>query len=195
MRRFLVLLLIIIVLAFWYALPRNSREEPWTIPHLPRPVAEKRILITSAGQSTDGLIIAQMIRDLHLSYSYRRKAYGNDFSQWFASLILVLGYSHSNLQKVNLSFTEEIERVQSLVDAAHRNGRAVIVVHLGGKNRRGYRDDVLISRFAPQADYLIVVKEGNYDNIFGRIASQKGIPLTICKDIRSIKPPLNSAYR
>lgn len=195
MRRFVVLMLILIILSLFFAFPRNSGERPWTVPHLPRPVAEKRVMVTTAGQSTDGLIIARVLKELHLSHSYRKKAGGEDFFQWFESLVLVLGYSRTGLKKVNLDFEEEMGRVQGLVDAARRKGGAVIVVHAGGKDRRGGRDDILIRRFAPQADYLIVVRDGNFDNLFGQIASQKGIPLTVCKDIRDVKAPLNSAYR
>lgn len=195
MRRILAVLTIIVIISLFYALPREQVPGPWTYPHLPYPVAKKRALVTPAGQSSDGLIVAGMMKGLNLSHSYRKKACGEDATQWFESLVLVLGYSDTGLRKAGLTMEDEMNRVQELISATQLKAGAVIVVHLGGKNRRGVNDDVMIRRFAPQANYLLVVEEGNYDNLFGRIAEKKGIPITLARDIAAIRAPLNSAYR
>ena len=48
---------------------------------------------------------------------------------------------------------------------------------------------------APYTDYLIVVGEGNYDELFSQLAFQEDIPITIVKDLQKIKTPLNSVFR
>lgn len=195
MRRFLAVLIIIVIIALVNAWSREQGPRPWTYPHLPYPVAKKRVLVTPAGQSSDGLIVAGMMKDLGLSHAYRKKACSEDATQWFESLVLVLGHSDTGLRKAGFTPEQEMARIQELISATQLKAGAVIVIHLGGRNRRGGVDDVLIRRFAPQANYLLVVEDGNYDNLFGRIAENKGIPITLARDIGHIRAPLNSAYR
>ncbi|SFG65276.1 hypothetical protein SAMN05660649_02304 [Desulfotomaculum arcticum] len=175
--------------------PQCGGEAAWTLPHLPYPIAKKRVLVTSAGQSTDGLIVAEMLKELNISHSFRREATGEDLTQWYESLVLVLGYSDTGLKKVGMSLDDEIKRVQGLVSAAQQKGGAVIVVHLGGKNRRNSKDDILINEFATQANYLVVVKESDFDGLFSSIAAERGTPYTVAPNILYLKPPLNSAFR
>jgi len=176
-------------------MPGEQGPRPWTYPHLPYPIAQKRVLVTPVGQSSDGLIVAGMMRELNVSHVYRNTARGEDVTQWYESVVLVLGYSDTGLRKAKLTSEEEMERIQELISATQLKAGAVVLVHLGGQNRRGANDDALIRRFAPQANYILVANDANNDNIFGRIADKKGIPITLTRDIRSIKAPLNSAFR
>lgn len=195
MRRILAVLTVIAIIALVYAMPGEPEPRPWTYPHLPYPVAKTRVLVTPAGQSSDGLIVAGMMKDLSLSHTYRKTARGEDVTQWYQSVVLVLGNSDTGLRKANLTPEEEMDRIQELISATQLKAGAVIVVHLGGQNRRGGSDDALIRRFASQANYILVADDGNYDNLFGRIADGKGIPITLARDIGSIRAPLNSAFR
>lgn len=195
MQRILAVLTIIVVIAAINYWPRAQAPGPWTYPHLPYPVAKKRVLVTPAGQSSDGLIVAGMLKDLVISHAYRKKASGEDATQWFESLILVLGNSNAGLDRAGMSMEDEMERIQGLISATQLKAGAVIVIHLGGKNRRSSKDDLLIRRFAPQANYILVVEGGNHDNLFGSIAERGGIPITLARDISALKAPLNSAYR
>ena len=195
MRRILAVITVIVLIAFVYAIPDKPEPRPWTYSHLLYPVAKKRVLVTPAGQSSDGLIVAGMMKELNVSHAYRNKARSEDVTQWYDSVVLVLGHSNTGLRKAELTTEEEIERIQGLISATRLKAGAVVVVHLGGQNRRSTNDDVLIRHFVPQANYILVADDGNYDNIFGRIADKKGIPITLARNIGSIKAPLNSAFR
>ncbi|HBX23073.1 MAG TPA: hypothetical protein DEF34_05510 [Desulfotomaculum sp.] len=195
MRKILTVVTVIVIIAFIYAMPDKQGLRPWTYPHLPYPVAKKKVLVTPAGQSSDGLIVAGMMRELNVSHAYRNTARGEDVTQWYESVVLVLGHSDTGLRKAELTSEEEMERIQGLISATQLKAGAVVLIHLGGQNRRGVKDDALIRRFAPQANYILVADDANNDNIFGRIADKKGIPITLTRDIGSIKAPLNSAFR
>ncbi|WP_027364492.1 DUF6305 family protein [Desulfotruncus alcoholivorax] len=199
MRKLILSLCMVITISIALFLPGPARQfgsqAAWTVPHLPYPIAKKRALVTPVGQSTDGLIVSEMLRELNISHSFRRAATGEDLTQWYESLVLVLGYSDTGLHKVGLSMDDEIKRVQGLISAARQKGCAVIVIHLGGKNRRNSKDDILINEFAAQANYLVVVKESDFDKLFSRIAAERGTPFTVSPGILYLKPPLNSAFR
>lgn len=174
---------------------RSGGEPGWTFPHLPRPIASERVVITTAGQSPDGLIVAQLANSLRISYDYRKEINGDDLPGRFSSLIIVVGSSNKGMSFVNLSEAEELERVSSLVERAAAEQMPVILVHLGGDRRRGGFNEELIEAVSSHAHYLIVLKEGNRDLLFTAISQERGIPLTIVDSIDDVSTPLSSAYR
>jgi len=71
---------------------------------------------------------------------------------------------------------------------------SVIAMHIGGKSRRGSLSDYFNIPVAEEADCLIVVKSGNEDGKFSKIAKEKNIPLELPEKIVAVTEILKSIY-
>jgi hypothetical protein len=157
-------------------------------------MATQPVLVTSAGQGAEGLIVARMCDQLDLSYSYLFQATPEDLAG-DNSLILVLGASPAGMQDISTSSRAEEQRVLGLAEAAVAQKMPVIIVHLGGVDRRGGFNDRLIRELVPLSSYVLVAGDGDHDGLFTRLAAARDIPLTEVADINEIQIPLNSAFR
>ena len=63
-------------------------------------------------------------------------------------------------------------------------------MHLGGKKRRGSLSDAFNQIAAENADYLVVLKDGDEDGFFKKIADAKKIPLKYIDKILDAKDVL-----
>lgn len=158
------------------------------------PIARQPVLVTTAGQGAEGLIVAQMCDQLDLSYSYLFQATAEDLAGE-NSLLLVVGVSPVGMQDISTNPQAEERRALGLVRKAVSLHIPVIIVHLGGISRRGGLNDVLIRKLVPFASYVLVVGNGNYDGLFTALTAAKHIPLTEVADLNEIEVPLNSAFR
>jgi len=74
---------------------------------------------------------------------------------------------------------------------AHELDIPVVVMHIGGENRRDSISDQVVRDVGSWADYLIVVEDGNKDGLFTNIADEKNIPLELVPDVSTSIEPLN----
>jgi hypothetical protein len=84
-----------------------------------------------------------------------------------------------------------MERVKSVLAAAKEKGVRVLVLHLGGKARRGVQSDEFNSVAANAAGALVVVKAGDEDQLFSRIAAEKKIPIELVEKISDAGAPIS----
>lgn len=192
---FIILAMAIVLSAVILLKSQQPNNKFWSFPHLPRPIAEERAVITTAGQGPDGLIVSQLAKSLHITHDYRRIISGEDLPGRFSSLIVTAGSSSRGLVLVNRTEEEELGRVESLIAKAKEEDMAIILIHLGGESRRGGLNEKLLQLIAPESDYMIVLQDSNKDMYFTNLSEREGIPLTVVRSIDSIKIPLNSAYR
>ncbi|WP_088553117.1 DUF6305 family protein [Calderihabitans maritimus] len=195
MRKALLILLIvsILILTWYFRLPSGDNHAE-TVPHLFKPLGRERALITTVGQGPEGLIVAKMADELKIRNYYRYKAEAIDV-EGYGSLLVAVGYSDMGMLSSRISWGEEKQRALELVKAAKKQRIPVILLHLGGRSRRGHKNDELINMLAPHADYMIVLRNGNRDGFFSRIAKENQIPITVVRDMEAVKIPLNSVYR
>jgi hypothetical protein len=71
----------------------------------------------------------------------------------------------------------------------------IITVHIGGDARRGPLSDGFINFAVPAADYVIVVAEGNRDNLFTTLTNTARIPFRSVNRISDTGAPLAAAFR
>lgn len=133
------------------------------------------LLITSVGQSADGQMVRVLAQRGGLSFTYDSLADAGAVAG-YRTVVLVVGGSSKGLGAAGINPDQEEQRALALIAAARSAGAGVIVMHVGGEARRGDLTDRFVRIAAPKADYLIVVAEGNLDNIFGQIAGA-GIPI------------------
>lgn len=191
----LVLLIICIIIVSGAAgCYYQKRNDIWTIPNLPRPIAKESVLITSAGQSTDACIVAEIANELMIHNFFRPQAGPSDLHD-INSLAVVVGYSSIGMKSSSISLDEEKARLVRLLEKAKKGNLIVLVLFIGGKHRRGPETDELLELVSAKGDYLIGVREANYDNFLVDLAKKHALTLTLVKDINDIREPFASAFR
>lgn len=144
--------------------------------------AEPPILLSSAGQSADVLMVKILAQKASLPFTYDKLA-GIDALEGNRSLILVSGGSAKGLGAANIDKDEEIGRLEGLMEASRRAGIPLIVMHVGGQARRGKLSDEFNGLTARSADCLVVVRGGDEDGFFSDIAEEKKIPIFLIDKI------------
>ncbi len=138
--------------------------------------AKQPILITSGGQSVDGLMIKILAAQAKFKFTYNQLAEPDDLKE-NATLIFVAGGSAKGLGAAGIDEEQELARVQRLIDAAKEANKPIITMHVGGKNRRGTLSDTFNRLTAEHAHCLIVDVDGDEDGLFSGIAEEKEIPI------------------
>lgn len=147
-------------------------------------------LLTNAGQGPGGkmarLLIWQSKAIQETDFDYNAEPLRdnpNDLTaRDYKMLFVIIGSSAKGLGASGITIEEEIARLNKMIVEAQKLDLFIIAAHIEGKDRRGNpgsADEQSIDAIAPFADYLIVMKDGNQDGKFTRIAQEKNIPLTI----------------
>ncbi|MBN2365056.1 MAG: hypothetical protein EH225_03010 [Calditrichaeota bacterium] len=155
--------------------------------------AEEPVLITSAGQSADVLMIKILADKAGVSYRFDKNAQ-TALVDSVKSIIIVSGGSSKGLGAASIDKEEELQRVQDIVVKAKKAKVPVIGVHVGGKSRRGDLSDYFNKPVAMNADHLIVVKEGDDDGFFSSVAEENKILIQLPEKINDIQPILKTIY-
>lgn len=193
-RRFIGYLLILGVLMTGLLSFNQDRPAKSLLPHLPAPIARERALVTPVGQGQESLIVAEICDILNVSNDFMFWAEPSDLDG-FNSLIVVLGFSKQGLFSMHRDAGEEILRIKQLTEEAKNKGLPIVLIHLGGIDRRGGQNDKAAKEIAENLDYIIVTESGERDGFFTGLVEKNQIPITIVPDVTSIKVPLNSVYR
>ena len=144
--------------------------------------AKQPILITSAGQSADGLMVKILAQKAGLRFTFDKLAKKEALKD-YTTLILVSGGSTKGLGAANIDKDRELSRIQDLIKAARKAKMSIITMHVGGKARRGKLSDTFNSLTAENGDCLIIVKQGDEDKLFSKIAGKKKIPIFLIDKI------------
>jgi hypothetical protein len=108
------------------------------------------------------------------------------------TIFLAVGASVKGFGEAGISIEQEIARTTQILDAAKKKGMKVVMVHLGGKDRRDDLSDQLIKVVAPRSDVINVVPGSDDDMLIKGIADKGGIPyrqtasaITLAEDIKA----------
>ncbi len=191
---FLVLMGSIITFTFinWFRL--LSHKEHKANIYLPHPIAKEKILITSAGQSTDTYIIKNMANELMLHNYFMPKAESLDL-ETVRSIVVVVGYSAIGEILNDSSYEGEVNRVNKFIQSVKDVDMPIIMVYIGSRERRNTKTDYLLKMVGQASSFIISTHDGNYDEFISSIAREKDIPLSLVGDIQEIKAPFASLYR
>ena len=99
----------------------------------------------------------------------------------YNTIIFAIGASLKGMGASGLTVEDEIKRLKNIINYCQDNDIFIIAVHAGGESKRGAKgsdNEKMIDTVAPQADYIIVVKDSNKDGRFTEISEQHEIPLT-----------------
>lgn len=156
--------------------------------------AEQPVLLTSIGQSADVEMVKALMDNGGLEHTLDKLVTGSELGDE-KTLILAVGGSSKGLGAAGIDADGELARTKELVQAAQDKGMKIIVMHIGGENRRGELSDKFIGPSASGADYIIIVEEGNKDGMFTKIASDNDIPMNVVASIADALEPLQKAFK
>ncbi|MBP1715484.1 MAG: hypothetical protein H6Q42_3687 [Deltaproteobacteria bacterium] len=150
-------------------------------------------LLTSAGQSADVQMVKVLLTRNKIANEMNPQADGDTFGD-AKSVIIVIGGSAKGLGAAGLDADKEATRVQKILARIKEAKIPLIGMHIGGKAKRGDLSDRFIKMVAPQASYLLVVREGDHDGIFSQIASKNKIPISMVDKLAELQQPLKNLY-
>jgi len=155
--------------------------------------AKEPALLTTAGQSAD-LNMAKVLLDRNKVALKVAPLAGADDLKDVGSLIIVIGGSTKGLGAAGINTDKEMARVEQLMAKAAAQKIPIIGMHIGGKARRGELSDKFIDLVAPKTAFLMVVKEGDSDGYFTKIAASQKINARIVEKLVDLQEPIKVIY-
>ncbi len=155
---------------------------------------EQPVLITSAGQSADVKLVKLLASRQKLDAETILMARPADLGN-IKTLIIVPGFSSKGLGAAGISQKDEMKRVEALVKAANESGIPIVMMHIGGKARRGGQSDGFCRLIAENSKTMIVVEQGNEDEFFTKISEDKEIPMVSVEKISQAAEPLGKLFK
>ncbi|MBT8069198.1 MAG: hypothetical protein HKP21_13030 [Xanthomonadales bacterium] len=147
------------------------------------------VVLTPFGQSPDAMMVRVVLKKLGIDGRLEKLLQADEL-QDEKVLITVVAGSSKGLGEAGIDKDAEIERMKTLAAAAGAKGMKVLVMHIGGKGRRGTLTDVFIVESVPMADALIVVEGGDYDGLFTGLVEGKELQMLIAPSVRGTSEPL-----
>jgi hypothetical protein len=169
--------------------------------------AELPVLITSCGQSNAPTTIKVVMQRLKLAFDIDPLAAPETLQAKakagapYKTLIITMGASLKGMGAAGIEIEDELNRAAALIAEARKQGLKVIGAHIEGLKRRAQgaaagdtTDEQSIDAVAPNADILLVYKEGNSDGRFTAISQAKKIPLIEFEKTIDLIPTLEKLF-
>ncbi len=147
------------------------------------------VVLTPFGQSPDAMMVKVVLKKLGIDSRLEKTLQADDL-QDEKVLITVVAGSSKGLGEAGIDKDAEVARMQAVAAAAREKGMKTLVMHIGGKGRRGTLTDVFIVAAVPMADQLIVVEGGDYDGLFTELAKENGLAILPAASVRETGDPL-----
>ncbi|MDH3903215.1 MAG: DUF6305 family protein [Xanthomonadales bacterium] len=147
------------------------------------------VVLTPFGQSPDAMMVKVVLKKLGVNARLEKLLEADGFQEEKVLITVVAG-SSKGLGEAGIDKDAEITRMKSVADVAKAKGMKVLVMHIGGKGRRGTLTDMFIVEAVPMADKLIVVEGGNYDGLFTRLVEGTDLEILPANSVRETTEPL-----
>lgn len=138
--------------------------------------AGKKVYVTTIGQSDFDTVINILVRAGKEDTVNEQLLKASDVEAG-STVILVTGSSTKGLGSAGTDIGAENTRATDFALAAKAGNFKLVVVHVGGEQRRGAQADPIIRTVTPEADLVMVVSTGNADGLFTTLTKEKNIPL------------------
>jgi len=173
----------------------------------PAAKAELPVLVTSCGQSNGPTTIKIVLQRLKMTFDIEPLATPETLQAKakagtpYKSLIITMGASLKGMGAAGIEIEDELTRASALIAEARKLGVKIIGAHIEGLKRRSQgaaagdtTDEQSIDTVAPNADILVVYKEGNSDGRFTVISQAKKIPLVEFEKTIDLIPALEKLF-
>ncbi len=151
------------------------------------------VLITSAGQSADVKLVKLLAKRNKVDATTMLMAKPADLDG-IETLVIVPGFSSKGLGAAGISQEDEMNRVIEVINKANELNIPIVVMHIGGKARRGGQSDDFCRIAAENSKHMIIVKQGNEDAFFTNIATAKNIPIEEADKISYAAAPMGVIF-
>jgi hypothetical protein len=164
-------------------------------------------LITSCGQSNGPTTIKIVMQRLKLAYDIEPLATPDTLQAKakagtpYKTLIITMGASLKGMGAAGIQIEDELARAAALIAEARKEGITIVGAHIEGLKRRSQgaaagdtTDEQSIDAVAPNANILLVYKEGNSDGRFTVISQSKKIPLIEFEKTIDLIPTLEKLF-
>ena len=158
-----------------------------------KPKVNAPVLVTSLGQSLDAFQVQLAVRRAGIAFKYDPRA-EPDLLAEVKTLFLVVGASLKGFGDAGITIKDELARAGQLLDAAKNRKMPVVVLHVGGDERRDALSNQLIELTAPSAQYLIIRNDSDADGMFANIAKAGKIPLTSVDNVINLRGLLQEMF-
>ena len=146
-------------------------------------------IVTSVGQSLDAFSVQLAVKRAGVEPEYDNHMTADEVAKSDAKTIfLAVGASVKGFGEAGISIEQEIARTTKILDAAKAAKMKVVMVHLGGKDRRDDLSDQLIKVVAPRSDVIMVVPGSDDDMLIKKIADN-GAPFRIASPLLRSRSP------
>lgn len=147
------------------------------------------VVLTPFGQSPDAMMVKVVLKKLGVDGRLEKLLEPDGLMDEKVLLTVVAG-SSKGLGEAGIDKDAEIARMKTVADAARAKGMKVLVMHIGGKGRRGTLTDLFIVEAVPMADSLIVVEGGNFDGLFTQLVEGTDLEILPATSVRETSVPL-----
>jgi Domain of unknown function (DUF6305) len=155
--------------------------------------ASPPVLVTSIGQSLDAFQVQLAVRRAGIAFQYDPRAEADKLAE-VKTVFLAVGASLKGFGDAGITIKDELARTGKLLDTAKSNGTTIIVLHMGGEERRDVLSNQLIELTAPRAHQLIIREDSDADGMFAGIAKAGNIPLTVIDNVINLRKPLQEMF-
>jgi hypothetical protein len=155
--------------------------------------ASPPVLVTSIGQSLDAFQVQLAVRRAGIAFQYDPRAEADKLAE-VKTVFLAVGASLKGFVDAGITIKDELARTGKLLDAAKASGTTIVVLHLGGEERRDVLSNQLIELTAPRAHQLIIREDSDADGMFAGIAKAGNIPLTVIDNVINLRKPLQEMF-
>ena len=148
-------------------------------------------LITNAGQGPGGKMARLLVSQtgtltLDTDYFYDSEpgadGHGNLDDMEYSGLVVVIGSTDKGLGASGITIEDELARLEKMVEKAKELELPIVAVLLEKDKRSDISTNAnerCIDAICPNADWMIVVADGNKDGRFDALKEEYGIPLTV----------------
>jgi hypothetical protein len=146
--------------------------------------------------------ITVFLKKLGIDFDYKEIATVKDIaSKRYKSVIIVTGASLKGMGAAGVEMKDELARTAALIGEARKLGVVVIGAHVEGMARRAQgaspgdnSDEQSIDAVCPNAQILLVRKDGDEDGRFTTISKTKKIPLLLFEKSLDISDVLKNLF-
>ena len=147
------------------------------------------VVLTPFGQSPDAMMVKVVLKKLGVDGRLEKLLQADGLSDEKVLITVVAG-SSKGLGEAGIDKDAEITRMKAVSEAASAKGMKILVMHIGGKGRRGTLTDTFIVEAVPLADKLIVVEGGDYDGLFTKLVEGTDLEIIPAASVRETTEPL-----
>jgi Domain of unknown function (DUF6305) len=151
------------------------------------------VLVTSIGQSLDAFQVQLAVKRAGVAFEYDAHAEPPALAN-AKTLFLAVGASLKGFGDAGITIKDELARTTHLLDEARKRGIYIVVLHMGGEERRDALSNQLIELAAPAANRLIIRNDSNADGVFTKIATAGKIPLTVLENTVALRETLKEMF-